>query len=225
MRLLLVEDEKRLSETLAQNLNREGFSVDRVGNGAEAELALKSVQYDTVILDLGLPDCDGLVLLSRLRQQGLHTPVLILTARDAVEDRVAGLDRGADDYLIKPFATTELISRVKALLRRPGGVLGSVLMAGNVTLDTIGRDVMVNGKSLELPRRETAVLEHLLRRLGRVVPRDFLEDKLYGFGEEIESNAVPVHIHHVRKKLEQAGGSVEIHTVRGIGYMLEGKTP
>lgn len=225
MRLLLVEDEHRLSETLGQNLHREGFSVDRVGNAAEAELALKSVQYDTVILDLGLPDCDGLVLLSRLRQQGLHTPVLILTARDAVEDRVAGLDRGADDYLVKPFATTELISRVKALLRRPGGVLGSVLSAGNVSLDTVGRDVMVNGKTLELPRRETAVLEHLLRRLGRVVPRDLLEDKLYGFGEEIESNAVPVHIHHLRKKLEQAGGSVEIHTVRGVGYLLEGKTP
>lgn len=225
MRLLLVEDEARLVQTLLHNLQQGGFAVDAAGNAAHAEQALQSVQYDAVILDLGLPDCDGLELLGRLRQQGISTPILVLTARDAIEDRVAGLDQGADDYLIKPFATAELISRIKALLRRPGGVLGSVLCAGNLSLDTIGRDVAVASVPLELPRRETAVLEHLLRRLGRVVPREFLEEKLYGFGEEIESNTVPVHVHHLRKKLEQAGASVQIHTVRGVGYLLSADTP
>ena len=147
-------------------------------------------------------------------------PVLVLTARDAVEDKVAGLDAGADDYLIKPFATVELIARVKALLRRPGGALGIKLQAGNVVLDTIGRDVRVGELPLNLPRRECTILEHLLRRQGRVVPKTVLEDKLYGIDDELESNAVPVHVHHLRRKLQDAQATAEIHTVRGVGYLL-----
>ncbi len=220
MRLLLVEDEIRLAEVMVENLQKSGFVVDAVATGAHAIKAVQSVGYDAVILDLGLPDCDGITVLQRIRSQGSHTPVLILTARDAIEDRVKGLDSGADDYLSKPFATPELVSRLKALLRRPGGVLGSILVAGNVTLDTIGRDIQINASPIELSRREVAVLEHLMRRLGRVVPKEFLEEKLYGFGEELESNAVPVHVHHLRRKLELGGASAQIHTVRGVGYLL-----
>jgi len=145
---------------------------------------------------------------------------LVLTARDAVEDRVIGLDAGADDYLIKPFATVELVARTKALLRRPGGALGVTLQAGNVALDTIGRDVKVGSVPLQLPRRECAILEHLLRRQGRVVPKVVLEEKLYGIDDELGSNAVPVHVHHLRRKLQDAQATAEIHTVRGIGYLL-----
>lgn len=220
MRLLVVEDEARLVEVLVENLQTSGFVVDAVSSGQQAFEAVQMVAYDAIILDLGLPDCDGIDLLKRIRQQGSQVPILILTARDAVEDRVKGLDGGADDYLVKPFATAELVSRLKALLRRPGGVLGSILAAGNLTLDTIARDIQINDCRVELSRREVAVLEHLMRRVGRVVPKELLEEKLYGFGEELESNAVPVHVHHLRRKLEQGGASAQIHTVRGVGYLL-----
>jgi DNA-binding response OmpR family regulator len=173
-----------------------------------------------VILDLGLPDGDGLDLLTELRSARNALPVLILTARDAVEDRVVGLDTGADDYLVKPFAAVEVIARIKALLRRPGGVLGTILRAGNIQLDTIGRDVQVGERTLVLPRRECAILEQLMRRLGRVVPKAVLEDKLYSIDDELESNAIPVHVHHLRRKLESANASAAIHTVRGVGYLL-----
>jgi len=159
-------------------------------------------------------------LLGQLRSAGDPIPVLVLTARDAVEDRVRGLDTGADDYLVKPFAMSELVARTKALLRRPGAALGTTLKAGNIVFDTIGRDVSVAGVPLQLPRREAAILEHLLRRQGRVVPKSVLEEKLYGIDDELESNAVPVHVHHLRRKLQDAGASAEIHTVRGVGYLL-----
>jgi DNA-binding response OmpR family regulator len=222
MRLLLVEDERRIAENLTAALSKEGFAVDIVATaGAAAEL-LSSIAYDAAILDLGLPDGDGLGVLAATRAAGYAVPVLILTARDAVEDRVRGLDSGADDYLVKPFATVELIARIKALLRRPGGALGVVLRAGNLSFDTIGRDVKVDETVVPLSRRESAILEHLLRRLGRVVPRTVLEEKLYGLEEEIGSNAVPVHVHHLRRKLNARGAGVEIHTVRGLGYVLSG---
>lgn len=176
--------------------------------------------YDLVVLDLGLPDGDGLAVLQAARACREGLPVLMLTARDAVEDRVAGLDAGADDYLVKPFATQELVSRIKALLRRPGLALGITLEAGDLSLDTVGRAALVGGRPLALPRQELAILEHLLRRLGRVVPRAVLEDKLYGQGEEIASNAIPVHIHHLRRKLAEARAGCTIQTVRGIGYFL-----
>jgi DNA-binding response OmpR family regulator len=181
--------------------------------------------YDAMILDLGLPDGDGTEILRELRAGGSQLPVLILTARDAVQDRVGGLDMGADDYLVKPFDMTELIARTKALLRRPGGALGTTLRAGNLNFDTIGRDVSVGDCAIQLSRRESAILEHLMRRLGRVIPKPVLEEKLYGIDEELESNAIPVHIHHLRRKLLEAGATAEIHTVRGVGYfLLENKT-
>jgi DNA-binding response OmpR family regulator len=181
---------------------------------------LRSIPYDAVILDLGLPDGDGLVLLRDMRAQGNAVPVLVLTARDAVEHRVAGLDTGADDYLIKPFAMSEVIARIKALLRRPEGALGALLKSGNIAFDTIGRDLRVGETVLVLPRRESAILEHLMRRAGRVVPKTVLEEKLYGIDDELGSNAIPVHVHHLRRKLMDRGATVEIHTVRGVGYLL-----
>ena len=220
MRLLVVEDEPRMAEILRAALEGADFTVDVVGTSSDAQEALSLIPYDAAVLDLGLPDGDGMLLLQALRQSGNRVPVLILTARDAVEDRVGGLDAGADDYLVKPFALAEVIARVKALLRRPGGALGTTLAAGNVLFDTIGRDVRVNDRSIPLPRRESMILEHLMRRLGRVVPKPVLEEKLYGYGDELESNAIPVHVHHLRRKLIEAGANAEIHTVRGIGYLL-----
>jgi DNA-binding response OmpR family regulator len=199
---------------------RAGFAVDAVHLCADARVALETTSYDAAIIDLGLPDGDGLCLLGELRANRNPTPVLVLTARDAVDDRVRGLDAGADDYLVKPFAMVELVARTKALLRRPGGALGVTLKAGNLSFDTVERDVRVAGVSLILPRRESAILENLMRRLGRVVPKPILEEKLYGLNDEPGSNTIPVHVHHLRRKLQDAGSTAEIHTVRGVGYML-----
>jgi DNA-binding response OmpR family regulator len=220
VRLLVIEDEARIVELLRSAFEQAGFVVDAVTTVAAGRLALALVAYDAAILDLGLPDGDGLQLLTDLRAEGNPLPVLVLTARDAVEDRVAGLDAGADDYLVKPFAMSELISRIKALLRRPGHALGMTLEAGNLVFDTIGRDVRVGMTPVALARQELAILEHLMRRLGRVVPRAVLEEKLYGMDDELESNAIPVHVHHLRRKLAEAGSIPAIHTVRGIGYLL-----
>jgi len=220
VRLLVVEDERRIAEILEAALRRASFAVDTVSRCSHAHHALSTVPYDAAILDLGLPDGDGLELLAKLRSDGNRVPVLVLTARDTVDDRVRGLDAGGDDYLVKPFATSELIARIKALLRRPGGLLGSILTAGNVSFDTAERDVRVAGVTLALPRREAAILEHLMRRQGRVVPKSLLLEKIYGYDDEIESNAIPVHVHHLRRKLEEAGCSASIHTVRGVGYLL-----
>jgi DNA-binding response OmpR family regulator len=225
VRLLVVEDEARIREILELALERAGFAVDLVSLCADAMHALSLIAYDAVILDLGLPDGDGIKLLQKLRAAGNPVPVLVLTARDAVEDRVGGLDAGADDYLVKPFAMVELIARTKALLRRPGGALGTTLQAGNIIFDTIGRDARIGDSSLALSRREIAILEHLMRRLGRVVPKPVLEEKLYGIDDEVESNAIPVHVHHLRRKLVEAGASGQIHTVRGIGYLLTEAKP
>jgi DNA-binding response OmpR family regulator len=223
MRLLVVEDEVRITEVLRAALSRAGFAVDAVATVANARAAFPLAPYDAIILDLGLPDGDGLDLLTELRRAGSLVPVLVLTARDAVEARVTGLDAGADDYLVKPFAMVELIARTKALLRRPGQALGAVLEAGNIIFDTIGRDVRVGAAVLALPRQELAILEHLMRRFGRVVPKNVLEEKLYGIDEELGSNAIPVHVHHLRRKLLEAHAAAEIHTVRGIGYILADK--
>jgi DNA-binding response OmpR family regulator len=223
MRLLVIEDEARIIEVLRAALSRAGFAVDAVATMADARAALPLAPYDAVILDLGLPDGDGLTLLTEMKRAGSLVPVLVLTARDAVEARVTGLDAGADDYLVKPFAMVELIARTKALLRRPGQALGTVLEAGNIIFDTIGRDVRVGAAVLALPRQELAILEHLMRRFGRVVPKNVLEEKLYGINEELGSNAIPVHVHHLRRKLVEARAAAEIHTVRGIGYILADK--
>jgi DNA-binding response OmpR family regulator len=220
MRLLVIEDETRIAELVKTGLARAGFTVDVVGLCGDAREALAVTPYDAAIVDLGLPDGDGLELLRELRGCGNQTPILVLTARDAVEDRVCGLDTGADDYLVKPFAMTELIARTKALLRRPGGALGMTLKAGNISFDTIERDVRIGGAPLVLPRRESAILEHLMRRLGRVVPKSIFEEKLYGLDDEHGSNTIPVHVHHLRRKLLDAAATAEIHTVRGVGYLL-----
>jgi DNA-binding response OmpR family regulator len=220
VRLLVIEDEVRIAEILRSALSRSGFAVDAVGLCDDARAALAVNPYDAVILDLGLPDGDGLKLLKDMRAQGNAVPVLVLTARDAVEHRVAGLDTGADDYLIKPFAMSEVIARIKALLRRPEGALGALLKSGNIAFDTIGRDLRIGETVLVLPRRESAILEHLMRRAGRVVPKTVLEEKLYGIDDELGSNAIPVHVHHLRRKLMDRGATVEIHTVRGVGYLL-----
>jgi DNA-binding response OmpR family regulator len=220
MRLLIIEDEARIAEILRSALSRSGFAVDAVGRCGDARAALEVNPYDAVILDLGLPDGDGLALLKDMRARGNAVPVLVLTARDAVEHRVAGLDTGADDYLIKPFAMSEVVARIKALLRRPEGALGALLKSGNIAFDTIGRDLRVGETVLVLPRRESAILEHLMRRAGRVVPKTVLEEKLYGIDDELGSNAIPVHVHHLRRKLMDRGATVEIHTVRGVGYLL-----
>ncbi len=220
MRLLVVEDEARILELLDAAFRRAGFVVDGVGTATAAREMLAQVTYDAVVLDLGLPDGDGLEVLAATRRAGSNLPILILTARDAVEDRVSGLDAGADDYLVKPFAVPELISRIKALLRRTGHALGMTLEAGNLAFDTIGRDVRVGATPVVLRRQELAILELLMRRMGRVVPRAILEEKLYGMDDEPESNAIPVHVHHLRRRLLDAGASTVIHTVRGIGYLL-----
>jgi len=220
VRVLVIEDEKRIAEILKNGLERAGFVVDIVHFLDDAREALELTAYDAAILDLGLPDGDGLKLLAEVQPTPNRIPILILTARDAVEDRVGGLDAGADDYVVKPFAMAELVARTKALLRRPGGALGVALQAGNVVLDTVGRDVRVGDVLLQLPRRECAILEHLMRRQGRVLPKSVLEEKLYGMGDELESNAVPVHVHHLRRKLQDASATAEIYTVRGVGYLL-----
>jgi len=167
-----------------------------------------------------LPDGDGLAVLTAARRAGKALPILILTARDAVEDRVTGLNAGADDYLTKPFAMTELVARIKALLRRPGGVLGMTLEAGNVRLDTVGRELTIGGMPVRLSRRELAIIEQMMRRFGRIVPKSVLEEKLYGIDEEPDSNPIPVHIHHLRRQLDAAGAHLMIHTIRGVGYIL-----
>ena len=220
MRLLLVEDNKRLAETTKEGLEKESFTVDWFDTVGESEAAIETVAYDAIVLDLGLPDGDGMDILKQLRARKSSTPVLILTARDGVEDRVKGLDGGADDYLLKPFAMSELVARIRALLRRPGGALGLTLTAGNVSFDTAAREVRVGETVISVSRREMGVLEQLMRRYGRVVPKDVLEDKLYGFGEEVTSNSVEVHISRLRKRLTKAEANISVHTLRGVGYLL-----
>jgi len=222
MRLLLVEDEKELGMLTAASLTQGGFNADVVGTVDEAESAVRVARYDAVILDLGLPDGDGLTFLKGLRVRGEAMPVLIVTARDAVEDRVAGLESGADDYILKPFAVLELMARVRALLRRPRELLSAQLASGNVTLDTERHQADVAGKPLTLPRREVLLLSVLMRNENRVVTRAMLEDELYGFDQNLESNALEVAVHRLRRHLESAGATVRIHTVRGLGYLLEG---
>jgi len=220
MRLLLVEDNAELVTLLVKGLARSGFSVDSVSNVAESDSALATMRYAAVVLDLGLPDEDGLSLLRGIRSRGDSTPVLILTARDGVTDRVTGLRSGADDYLVKPFAMEELVARLQALLRRPGNLLGRRLSFGNVSLDTEGRQVFVGGMVRPVPARETAVLEILLRRGGNVAPKRLFEDQLFGLSGDVGSNAVEVYVHRLRRMLVDFGATARIHTVRGVGYLL-----
>ena len=225
MRLLLVEDEERLAAAVAAGLGRAGFVVDPVGSAEDARAALACVAYDAIVLDLGLPDGDGMDILRELRRKGAATPVLILTARDALRDRVAGLDGGADDYLLKPFEMAELTARLKALLRRPSGALGLKLEVGDLSFDVAARHVEIAGRPASLSRRELLLLEHLMRRAGRVVAKEVLEERIYGFGEEVASNSLEVLVHRLRRKLTDGGALTAIHTVRGLGYLLAEEAP
>ncbi|MBT4044712.1 MAG: response regulator transcription factor [Rhodospirillaceae bacterium] len=225
MRLLLVEDEIRLADVIAGGLSRAGFTVDEVASMGDADAALSVTQYDALILDLGLPDGDGMTLLRDLRRGGNATPVLILTARDGLDDRVEGLNAGADDYLLKPFAMPELVARLKALLRRPSGALGVHLEIGNIRFDTISREVEIATQPITLTGRELSLLEHLMRRSERVVAKDVLEDHIYGFGEETASNSLEVMVHRLRRKLVDCGATAHVHTVRGVGYLLKDNPP
>lgn len=216
MRLLLVEDDAMIGESLRQGLRQDGYTVDWVQDGRAAETALTDPAYALVLLDLGLPKKDGLALLQGLRAHGNRVPVLILTARDAIADRVRGLDAGADDYLVKPFSLEELGARIRALLRRQAGRAEPVVQVGAVTLDPATRSVTHEGRPVALSAREYALLEALLARPGAVLSRAQLEEKLYGWGQEVESNTVEVYIHALRRKL----GPSFIKNVRGVGYMV-----
>ena len=223
MRLLLIEDNLRLADYLSTALRNGGFAVDHVSTTADAEGALATTRYDTLLLDLGLPDKDGLIWLGDQRRSQMTRPVLVLTARDSVEELVAGFNQGADDYLRKPFDLDELIARVRALLRRPGEALGVELTVGNVTLDTSGREVIIDGVPVEFGRREIDGLELLMRRAGRVVPKSAIEEAIYSFGEDLSSNAIEVLVHRIRRRMQEAGADMYIHTLRGVGYVLSDK--
>ena len=215
MRLLLVEDDAMIGSSVQQGLRQDGFTVDWVRDGQAAELALGGEAYDLVVLDLGLPKKPGLEVLRTLRRKNNSLPVLVLTARDAVSDRVKGLDAGADDYLVKPFDLNELAARIRALLRRRAGRADPLIRHGNLVLNPATHEAIFNGKPLLLSVREFAVIQMLLDRPGAILSRAQIEERLYGWGEEVESNAVEVYIHALRRKL----GANFIKTVRGAGYM------
>jgi len=221
MRVLLVEDDALLGDGIRAGLVQIGFAVDWVKDGREAELAVSAQGYDAVILDLGLPRLPGLDVLRRARAAKNPVPILILTARDTVPDRIAGLDAGADDYLVKPFDLGELQARLRALLRRAVGQGETVIEQGALRLDPVGHSVHFKGRPVELSAREFAVLQELLRHPGRVLSKPILEEKIYGWGDEIDSNAIEVYVHHLRRKLDPK----LIRTVRGVGYMLVKATP
>ncbi len=216
MRILVVEDDALLGDAIQAGLKQAGYAVDWVRDGMQADHALTAEAYSAVVLDLGLPRLSGLDVLSRLRDRRATLPVLILTARDTVEDRIQGLDRGADDYLVKPFDMGELTARLRALIRRSSGIANPVLQVGGVELDAAGHRVTYQGEVVELASREFTVLEALILNAGKVLSRAQLEDKLYAWGQEVESNTVEVHIHHLRRKLYPA----LIQTVRGVGYLI-----
>lgn len=220
MRLLLIEDNARLGSLVREGLRPQGFAVDWVETVDEAELATKVATYDLLLIDLGLPDGDGLDLVRHVRRKKDATPILVLTARGGLDDRVAGLDAGADDYLVKPFQMPELAARCRALLRRPGASLGTQLTAGNVVLDTAARSVGVAGATIDSTPRETNLLEVLLRRAGNVVAKPTLENTLYAMDAEVTPNALEAAVSRLRKRLAAAGADVHIRTVHGVGYAL-----
>ena len=220
MRVLLVEDDPLLGDGVQAGLQDMGHTVDWVRDGVAAEEALAAGAFDLLVLDLGLPRQDGLTVLRKLRRGGSALPVLVLTARDTVADRVTGLDAGADDYLVKPFDLEELGARLRAIARRHSGRASPEVRYGVLVFDPAGRTVALDGQPIELTARELAVLEALLVNLGRVMSRERLEEALYGWDEGVESNAIEVHVHHLRRKL----GKDLIRTVRGVGYLIPRET-
>ncbi len=219
MRLLIVDDNRELVEALAAAFLKRDIRCDIAGTARDAEQLATTTDYAAMVLDLGLPDEDGLTLLRRLRAQRRTVPVIVLSARGAGEMRVLGLESGADDYLVKPFLFVELHARLSAILRRQGGYVEDVLRAADLTLDTRSREVRAAGAPVPLSVREIELLELLMRRAGHVVPKRVLADQLFGAGDALGSNAVDVYVHRVRRKLEDCA-AVKVQTVRGIGYML-----
>lgn len=219
MKVLLVEDDALLGDGVSNGVQQAGHSVEWVRDGLAALKALERGPHDLVVLDLGLPGLGGLDVLRRVRKAGNTVPVLILTARDGLEDRVKGLDHGADDYLTKPFELPELLARMRALVRRGRGQVAGVFTAGDVVLDPARHSVTKDGQAVEVSAREFELLQQLLEHPDRVLSRETLERALYGVGEGVSSNAVEVHVHHLRRKL----GDGLIRTVRGVGYMVPGK--
>ncbi len=217
MRILLIEDDELLGDGIRAGLAQEGHAVDWAVDGEEALAALSSSAHHAVILDLGLPKVDGLEVLERMRHAGKRIPVLILTARDTAPDRVQGLDRGADDYLVKPFDMGELLARLRAITRRREGRAVPLLRHGSIVLDPAAHTVTRDGERVEVSPREFAILHELLGRAGQVVSREALEETLYGWEDEVASNAIEVHVHHLRRKL----GADLIRTVRGAGYTID----
>ncbi|MCF6776053.1 response regulator transcription factor [Thiotrichales bacterium 19X7-9] len=216
MRLLVVEDDLILGDGICEGLKQANYTVDWIQDGAQVVPAVEVESFDAIILDIGLPNINGIEVLSRLRKKGFKIPVILLTARDTVEDRVGGLDAGADDYLTKPFAISELLARLRALVRRSSGRADPVIRHLDIELNPANYEVLKNKQVVELSRREFAVLNYLLQNIGRVLTREQLTESLYGWGEEVDSNAIEVHIHHLRKKF----GSQLIKTVRGVGYII-----
>src|SRR3712207_2308706 len=221
MRVLLVEDHAALRKMVADHLARRGFAVDATASAGEARDALAVVSYDALVLDLGLPDDDGIAVLgeARARTAG-RLPTLVVTARDAIEDRVRGLNAGADDYIVKPFDLLELEARLRAVLRRPGARDNPALRCGRLAFDSASRQASVEAAALDLTRREADLLEELLRAAGRTVVRDALEERLYRFDEPVTANALEATVSRLRKRLADAGAGVRIETKRGIGYRL-----
>ncbi|TAN07079.1 MAG: response regulator transcription factor [Rhizobiaceae bacterium] len=221
MRLLIIEDHRAMRDMIANYFRDRGFAADAVGRGEDALAAAATVAYDAVIIDLGLPDMDGMEVLRRLRSEvGIDVPALIVTARDSVRDRISGLDAGADDYVLKPFDITELEARLRAVLRRPGSREELFRLYGDVRFDPASRTASIAGTPLGLTRREVAVLETLVSASGRTVVKDMLEDQLYGFDQAVSGNAVEAAISRLRRKLAAAGSNVRVEAVRGIGYRL-----
>ncbi len=221
MRLLLIEDNEKLALNTGASLRDNSFAVDVVHTGEDALDAIRSFDYDAIVLDLGLPDIDGFDLLKRIKGLAGETPVIICTARDALDDRLRGLNSGSDDYVVKPFAFPELLARIRAVLRRPGSALGMVLSTGNVQFDTVDRSVTIDGQSARFSARELALLELFLRRAGRVQSKGAIENALYGFEDPPTPNAIEVLTHRLRKKLASHQANVTIHNLRGIGYLME----
>jgi DNA-binding response OmpR family regulator len=220
MRLLIVEDNQELAELVAKGLVEAGYQADVLSTAKEARKVLETTFYAALILDLGLPDGDGLELLREIRQHNNPIPVLVLTARSGLQDRVHGLRSGADDYLVKPFALEELIARLEAQLRRPGQLLGSSLRIANLEFDTQSRQASIDDQPQALSARETAVLELLMRSKGRVVSKKQVEDHIFGHSSEVGSNAIEVYVHRLRKQLAERGAKVQVHTIRGVGYLI-----
>tara|TARA_R110002110_G_scaffold376446_1_gene586300 strand:- start:52124 stop:52789 length:666 start_codon:yes stop_codon:yes gene_type:complete len=216
MQILLVEDDRPLAQGLQKALQNRGYTVNHVTEGKAALHVIKTERPDILVLDIGLPDISGLKILRQLRSKQDMLPVLLLTARDSIDDKVAGLDSGADDYLPKPFEMTELFARLRVLERRLSSVKSSGITIGDVCLDTIEQLVTFKGQALELSRREYMLLKNLMENAGRVLTRETLETRLYNWGEEVSSNALEVHIHHLRKKI----GDGFIKTIRGVGYKV-----